>query len=65
MSVRRLVLVDEPDHFEEEVGGDLQAVGADLVDGVLGGVVVAVGELVGVGAVVEVDDVEDRDAAHA
>ena len=51
------------DHFEEEIGGDLQGLGADLVDGVLGGVVVAVGGCVGVGAVVDVDEVEDGDAA--
>ena len=43
--------------------GDLEGAGADLVEGVLLGVVVAVGGGVGVGAVVEVDDVEDRDAA--
>ncbi len=49
--------------FEEEVGGDLQRFGADLVDGVLRGVVVAVGGLVGVGAVVDVDEVEDGNAA--
>ena len=57
------VLVDEADHLEEEVGGDLEGLGADLVEGVLGGVVVAVGRGVGVGAVVGVDDVEDGDAA--
>src|ERR1035437_4732205 len=56
-------LVDEADGFEEEVGGDLEGLGAELVDGVLRGVVVAVGELVGVGAVVDVDEVEDGDAA--
>ena len=36
-------LVDEADDLEEEVGGDLEGFGADLVEGVLRGVVVAVG----------------------
>ena len=58
-----VVLVDQVDHFEEEIGGDLEGFGADLVDGVLGGVVVAVGGGVGVGAVVDVDEVEDGDSA--
>ena len=53
------IAIDEADGFEEEVGGDLEGFGADLVDGVLGGVVVAVGEWLGVGAVVDVDDVEE------
>ena len=51
------------DGFEEEVGRDLQGLGADLVDGVLCGVVVAIGGGVGVGAVVDVDDVERGTAA--
>ena len=43
-----------------EICRDLRA---DLVEGVLGGVVVAVGQGGGAGAVVDVDDVEDGDAA--
>ena len=57
------MLVDEADHFEEEIACNLKGVGADLVDGVEGGVVVAVGQGHGVRAVVDVDDVEDGDAA--
>ena len=57
------MLVDQADHFEEEVGGDLEGFGADLVHGVLGGVVVTVRGGRGVGAVVDVDEVEDGDAA--
>lgn len=58
-----LALVYEGDEFEEEVGGGLQRLRADLVEGVLGGVVVAVGVLAVVGTVVVVDDVEDGDSA--
>ena len=58
-----VVLVYQVDHFEEEVGGDLEGFWADLVEGVLGGVVVAVGGGVGVGAVVDIDEIEDGDAA--
>ncbi len=58
-----LVLVDEVDHFEKEVAGGLEGLRADLVEGVFGGVVVAVGVGGVVGAVVVVDDVEDGDAA--
>ncbi len=46
-----------------EVAGGLEGFGADLVEGVLGGVVVTVWEFLGVGAVVVVDEVEDGDAA--
>src|ERR1035437_324020 len=56
-------LVDEADGFEEEIGGDLEGFGADLVDGILGCVVVAVRCRGGVGAVVDVDEVEDGHAA--
>jgi len=59
----KLSLVDEADGFEEEVGGDLQGLRADLVDGVLRGVVVAVGCGGGVRAVVYVNDIERGDAA--
>jgi hypothetical protein len=51
-------LIDQPDRLHEHIAVDGQAVGADLVHGVLRGVVVAV-----VGAVVEVDDVDRRHAA--
>ena len=50
-----LSLVDQPDGFQEDVAVDGEAVGADLVHGVLRGVVVAV-----VRAVVEIDDVDGR-----
>ncbi len=59
---RVLMLVDEVDHLEEEVASGLEGLGADLVEGVFGGVVVAVGVGGVVGAVVVVDDVEDGDA---
>ena len=59
-----LVLVDEVDHFQEEVAGDLEGFDADFVDGVqLGVVVAAFGVVLGGGAVVEVDEIEDRDSA--
>jgi len=57
------VEIDEADDLEDEVAGGLEGFGADFVEGVLGGVMVAVGEFLGVGAVVVVDEVEDGDAA--
>src|SRR5258708_38956563 len=53
-----LALIDKADGFHENVAVDGEAPHADFVQGVLGGVVVAV-----VGAVVEVDDVDGGDAA--
>src|ERR1019366_1083008 len=55
--------VDEADGLEEEIEGDLEGFWAELVEGVLRGVMIAVGELVVVGAVIDVDEVEDGDAA--
>ena len=59
--LRRGVLIDEAEHGYEEVGGDLKALRAQLVEGVAFGVVEGLG--VGGRAVFVVDDVENGDAA--
>src|SRR5271163_80838 len=62
-SVRVSALVEHADGFKQNIAVDGQAFGADLVQGVFGSVVVAVGMLGVVRAVVGIDNVRGRDAA--